>query len=111
MLHVIAGSGGDGPFGGPGRDRGFHRGGHHPFLFLLVIAAALAAAVLITWLIARRSAVPAAAGAVGAIPPPSPTASAEAILAERLARSEIGPDDYRSLLAALRGVPAAPPDA
>ena len=102
MWNAVAGVGGDGPFGGGGRGRGMHRDGDHPGVFLLVIIAAIAAAVLITWLIARRS--PATA-AVGSIPPPSPTASAEAILAERLARSEIGPDDYRSLLCALRGTP------
>ena len=38
----------------------------------------------------------------------SPTANAEAILAERLARSEITSDDYRTMLAALRGGPDAP---
>ena len=38
----------------------------------------------------------------------NPLAGAEAILAERLARGEIGPDDYRASVAALRGVVADP---
>ena len=35
-------------------------------------------------------------------------AHAEAILAERLARGEISPDDYRAAAAALRGDPGPP---
>ena len=81
-------------------------GGRHPFLGLLcVVAVGLAVAALVTWLLRRRQP---AAGSTPAVAHPSPTASAEAILAERLARSEIDPTEYRSLLAALRGETPAP---
>ena len=50
----------------------------------------------------RRRSAPVAAGMPAAAPHTSPTAGAEAILAERLARSEISADDYRATLAALR---------
>ena len=105
----------EGPFG---RGDGRHRD-RHPMLFgigLMVLLAA--AAVLVTWLVLRRR--PALAGAqavapwspVAPVAPVSPTAGAETILAERLARSEISPDDYRAMLAALRdgvGSVAPPP--
>lgn len=52
----------------------------------------------------RRTLAPAAATPS----PVSHTASAETILAERLARGEISPEDYRVTAAALRGE-AAPP--
>ena len=54
--------------------------------------AAVLLAVLITWLIARRR--------VADATPRS--GNAEAILAERLACSEISADDFRTTLAALR---------
>ena len=102
-----------GPLGrGPlGRGNDWHRDGH-PMMWgigLMVLIAATAA--LVTWLVLRGR--PAAAGAAMAAPSApvasaSPTASAETILAERLARSEIGPDDYRSMLAALRGGVVSP---
>ena len=70
-----------------GRHGGHHRGG------LLILVLVIAATALITWLVARRR-------SAAATPPP--TSSAQAILAERLARSEISVDDYRTTLAALR---------
>jgi uncharacterized membrane protein len=75
--------------GGPfdGRHRGYHRGGG-----LLVLVVLVVAAVLITWFIARRR-------TAGAAPR---SGNAETILSERLARSEISVDDYRTTLAALR---------
>lgn len=77
---------------------GRHDGG--PWFGLIGLILLGVAVGLIVWLFTRnRKAVPAAAVAA----PMSPTANAEAILAERLARSEISPDDYRNLLAALRG--------
>lgn len=45
------------------------------------------------------------------VPPPSaasPTLNAQAILADRLARGEISPDDYRAAIAVLREPPPAP---
>ena len=53
----------------------------------------------------------AVAGNAPAALQPSPTAGAEGILAERLARSEISADDYRTTLAALRGSAAPASDA
>jgi uncharacterized membrane protein len=80
------------------RGDGFGRHHRHDdmFVFLpvvLLIGFAIAAVVL--W---RRRA---------ATAPPSPTSTfnAEAILAERLARGEINPDDYRKAIAVLRETP------
>ncbi len=70
-----------------GRHGGHHRGG------LLILVLLVAATAFITWFIARRRSGGSAT---------RPTASAEAIVAERLARSEISVDDYRTTLAALR---------
>jgi putative membrane protein len=85
----------DGRFG-----PGMHHDGDRwwgPFLFMVLLAAA---AIAITWAIVRR---PSSVPPAGSPPvPPPPTAHAEAILAERLARGEISPDDYRTMLAALR---------
>lgn len=94
--------------GGPGRGMGRDDDGHHPLFGILCMLAIAAAAIVGTWLVIRRGSAPRAAGAPVAAPS-LPTASAEAILAERLARSEISPDDYRSTLAALRGAPLAAP--
>ena len=81
-----------------------HDRGFHPVLGLLCMVLVGAAIGLGVWLVVRRrpavatpTVVPTASAA------PSPTAAAEAILAERLAGGEIAPDDYRTLLAALRG--------
>ena len=83
-----------------------HRGGHFllPLLCLVVVIGAIG---LLVWALVRRPApaVATATPAVAAAPAPSPTLQAEAILAERLARGEISPDDYRTLLAALREQP------
>ena len=109
---------------GPGMMRG-GRGGRHPIFALVCMVAIAGASILATWLILRRrpQAVAFTPVAPVAAAAPSPTANAEAILAERLARSEISPDDYRSMLAALRetnvaeattatpSAPAAPEDA
>jgi uncharacterized membrane protein len=91
---------------GPGRGfRGHGRGRH--WIGAAIIVAALAAVIALTWFLARHrstSAAPATPVPTSSVPaaPPSPTAVAEAILAERLARGEIGPDDYRAALSALR---------
>lgn len=87
---------------GPGMMRG-GRSGRHPIFALVCMVAIAGVAILATWLILRRRPQTAAPAAVAYVPAPvSPTAQAETILAERLARSEISPDDYRSMLAALR---------
>jgi hypothetical protein len=46
---------------------------------------------------------------VGPPPPASPTLNAQAILADRLARGEISPDDYRAAITVLRESPPPPP--
>ena len=78
---------------------------------LLLLVMLIAAAVAITALLLGRR-TPAGAGpaapAPPVVPPPSPTGTAEAILAERLARGAISPDDYRAAAAALRGDPGPP---
>lgn len=86
---------------GFGRDRG---DGRHFLGGILVLAVVAALAVLATWLTIRRRPAVASAGPVQVVAA-TPTANAESILAERLARSEITPDDYRATLAALREVP------
>jgi uncharacterized membrane protein len=75
----------------------------HPLFGIVLMLAIAALAILGTWFVIRRAAAPVAAAGPVAVPVIAPTATAEAILAERLARSEISPDDYRSTLAALRG--------
>jgi uncharacterized membrane protein len=94
--------------GGYGMDR-WHDGGAGPWLGLLMMVAVAVAIGLAVWLLLNRRGnvahVPPAPMAQVA-PPVSPTANAEGILAERLARSEITPDDYRAMLAALREQPA-----
>jgi uncharacterized membrane protein len=94
--------------GGDGMHDRWGGGGFHPLLGLAMMLAVAVAIGLAVWLLLNRrshpATLPAAAPMVSA-PSPSPTASAEAILAERLARSEITPDDYRSMIAALREQP------
>jgi putative membrane protein len=79
-----------------------HDRGFHPLFALLCLILVGAAIGLVVWLVVRRR--PAVSAVAPAAPvAASPTAAAEAILAERLARGEIAPDDYRTYLAALRG--------
>ncbi len=88
---------------GFGMRHDFGDGRGHPFLMLLCLIAIGAAIGLVVVMISRRRPVATVGPVTPSAPPlPSPTAAAEAILAERLARSEITPDDYRSMLAALR---------
>jgi uncharacterized membrane protein len=80
--------------------------GFHPIMSLLFLMLVGGAIGLVVVAFSRRRHV---APPVPSMPPAapvaaslSPTHQAEAILAERLARSEISPDDYRAMLAALR---------
>ena len=92
------------PFGPHHGGRGDHDGGPAMLVVCaLVVLAIVAGAALF---LRRRTLVPAAA----APSPVSHTASAETILAERLARGEISPEDYRVTAAALRGEAAPPPN-
>lgn len=56
----------------------------------------------------RRGGNPPSSGPQSNFAPPTPRVSAEEILAERLARGEIDPDEYRHRLDALRTHPPAP---
>jgi uncharacterized membrane protein len=89
---------------------GFGRRGGGHFLFPVLCLAVLIGAVgLVVWWVTRRR--PSVASATAGAPvahvaaAPSATFQAEAILAERLARSEISADDYRTMIAALRDQP------
>ncbi|MDO8363087.1 MAG: hypothetical protein Q7V88_09330 [Actinomycetota bacterium] len=94
----------DDRFPGPGDGRGRMRDDDHRLGMLLALVALVAVVALVTWLLARRRP---AAVATGPVSPASPTAAAEAILAERLARGDIDAADYAARLSALRGTPPA----
>ena len=97
--------------GGFGMHDRWNGGGFHPWLGLVMMLATALAVGLAVWFLLNRRAhvtsVPPAPPASPLAAAPSPTAAAEAILAERLARSEITPDDYRSVISALRELPPA----
>jgi putative membrane protein len=82
---------------GPGFGRrfdGHRRGG---MLLMLVLLGAVIALAVVLW----RGRHPATPPLVAA-PPASPTLNAQTILADRLARGEISPDDYRAAVSVLR---------
>jgi uncharacterized membrane protein len=84
-------------FDGFGRRRD---GGFMFFPMLLLIG--LVALLIVLW---RNRHVTAPVTTPVAAPPSSPTLNAQAILADRLARGEISPDDYRAAVAVLRETP------
>ncbi len=100
---MVAGVAAAAPFGPHHDGRGRHGGG--PAMLVVCLLAVLAIAAGVAFFLRRRTPVPAAAAPT----PVSHTASAETILAERLARGEISPEDYRLTAAALRGEAAPPP--
>jgi putative membrane protein len=107
VLMAVADRGGRDGMMGRGHD-GF--GWVFPLVCLVIF---VAAAAVLVWLLMRgrntaASGAPTAAAPV-VQPAPNPLAGAEAILAERLARGEISPDDYRAAAAALRGQPVDAP--
>ncbi len=84
-------------------DRGFgdgfdrrHRGEDYMFVFPLFLLIAVGALLFLLW----RNRQPVAP--ITATPASSPTLNAHTILADRLARGEISPDDYRAAIAVLR---------
>ena len=83
---------------GFGGGYGMHRrdGGTFMFLPMLLLIAAVVLVALL-WR-GRHPATP----ITPAPPPASPTLNAQTILADRLARGEISPDDYRAAVAVLR---------
>ena len=87
----------------------FGRRRHDGFMFLfpLLLLLGVAALLVVLWR-GRHPVMPQTAPMVGAPPPHvSPTHNAETILADRLARGEIQPDDYRAAITVLRET--APP--
>ena len=97
---------GDG-FGGGFGGRRRHDGGFM-FFFPLLMLLAVAALLGVLWRgrhpLTTPAPPPPAAGAATQV---SPTHNAETILADRLARGEIQPDDYRAAITVLRDT--APP--
>jgi putative membrane protein len=93
------------------QDRGFgdggfgrrHRGDGMMLFFPLLLLIAAAVLVILLWR-GRQAPTP-----VAAPPAASPTFNAQAILADRLARGEITPDDYRAAITVLREPPPPPP--
>jgi uncharacterized membrane protein len=75
------------------------------FPLLLLIAAG----VLVALLWRGRYPVMPVSSTPPAAPPLSPTFNAQSILADRLARGEIGPDEYRAAITVLRETPPAQP--
>jgi len=94
----------DGRLGGGYRG---HRGGEFRFFLPLVILVALGVLLAVLW--RGRQAPPPAPTPLSAPLAASPTFNAQAILADRLARGEITPDDYRAAINVLRETPPAPP--
>jgi uncharacterized membrane protein len=86
------GRGFGGGFGGRRRGEGLM------LFFPLLLLIAVAVLLVVLWR-GRHPVTP-----VGAppVPPVSPTLNAQAILADRLARGEISPDDYRAAITVLR---------
>jgi putative membrane protein len=85
-------------FGGDGFGRR-HRGDGLMLFFPLLLLIAAAVLVALLWR-GRHPSAP-----IAATPPASPTFNAQAILADRLARGEITPDDYRAAITVLREPP------
>ena len=76
-------------------------GGGGAFLMVLLLLAAVALLVVLLWR-NRHSAPSATVAPAPPAPSASPTHNAQVILADRLARGEISPDDYRAAVSVLR---------
>jgi len=72
--------------------------------FPLLMLIAVAVLLVVLW----RGRHPVTLAGPPTAPPASPTLNAQAILADRLARGEISPDDYRSAITVLRESPPPP---
>ena len=81
-----------------------HRDGELMFLLPLLLLAAAAVLLVVLW----RGRHPVTLGGTAPAAAASPTLNAQSILAERLARGEISPDDYRAAITVLRETPAPP---
>ena len=91
---------------GRGFDGGFGRRRHDGFMFFfpLLLLLGVAALLVVLW----RGRHPVTPGGTAPAAAASPTLNAQSILAERLARGEISPDDYRAAITVLRETPAPP---
>jgi uncharacterized membrane protein len=97
------GRGFGGGFGPRRRGDGF-------FLFFpLLMLIAVAVLLVVLWRGRHTVAPVGAPPASPPAPPASPTLNAQAILADRLARGEISPEDYRAAITVLRETPPPPP--
>jgi putative membrane protein len=92
---------------GFGGDFGRRRGDGFMFFFPLLMLLAVAALLVVLWR-GRHPVAPVGVPPAPAAPPASPTLNAQAILADRLARGEISPDDYRAAITVLREGPPPP---
>jgi putative membrane protein len=79
-----------------------HRGGEFMFVFPVLMLLAVAALLVVLWRGRHPLGPPAPPPPPGPPANVSPTHNAEAILADRLARGEIQPDDYRAAITVLR---------
>jgi putative membrane protein len=87
---------------------GPRRRGDGVFLFFpLLMLIAVGVLLVVLWR-GRHTAAPLATQPTPPAPA-SPTFNAQAILADRLARGEISPDDYRAAITVLRESPPPPP--
>jgi putative membrane protein len=82
--------------GDHGHGFGHHRNGDILEFLPIALLVVFAIAALVMWRRRQPSTT---------TPPVTPTSNAQAILAERLARGEITPDDYRAAVVVLRETP------
>ncbi len=93
---------------GRGLGGGFGRrhDGRGLMIFPMLLLIGLAVVLIVLW--RGRHLAPTVTAPPVTAPPSSPTLNAQAILADRLARGEISPDDYRAAVSVLREVPPPP---
>ena len=92
-------------FGGGGFRGGRRGDGFVMTLLPLVVLGAVIGLAVVLWR-GRSSATP--VSPTGPPPAASPTFNAQVILADRLARGEISPEDYRAAITVLRETPPPP---
>jgi putative membrane protein len=100
-IALADGRGFGGGFGGRRRGDGLM------LFFPLLLLIAVGVLLVVLWR-GRHPVTPVGGPPAPPAPPASPTLNAQAILADRLARGEISPDDYRSAITVLRESPPPP---